>query len=52
MLSGRWASAPSRRRYVEAPVRENLYAVADSEMPPGWGVRWLDANGRTIDYRR
>lgn len=40
------------RRYREAPVRNNFYAVYDRELAPFWGVTWLDAEGRSIDHRR
>jgi hypothetical protein len=39
--------------YLHVPVSNNLYEVnTGGELPPGWGVRWLDAHGRTIDHRR
>jgi len=36
-----------------AAVHNNYYEInTGNELPPGWGVRWLDARGNTIDHRR
>jgi hypothetical protein len=41
-----------RHHSVTAPVRDNLYEVnTGRELPPAWGVRWLDADGRPIAHR-
>jgi hypothetical protein len=39
-------------RKVAATVRDNIYEFQTRELPPGWGVRWLDAHGRRIEHRR
>jgi len=40
-------------RTITAPVHDNLYEVRTGrEVPPAWGVRWLDAYGRIIEHRR
>lgn len=42
-----------QHKTLTAPVHNNLYEVnTGRELPPAWGVRWLDANGHTIDHRR
>jgi hypothetical protein len=42
-----------RHRTITVPVHDNLYEVnTGDELPPGWGVRWLDASGNKIDHRR
>jgi hypothetical protein len=42
-----------RHRTITVPVHDNLYEVnTGDELPPGWGVRWLDANGKKIEHRR
>jgi hypothetical protein len=41
------------RRERAATVHGNVYVVnTGSELAPGWGVRWLDAEGRRIAHRR
>jgi hypothetical protein len=39
--------------YLRADVHDNFYEVnTGTEFAPGWGVRWIDAQGHTIDHRR
>jgi hypothetical protein len=38
-------------RRVTAKVHDNLYEFQSNELPPAWGVRWLDAQGRPIEHR-
>jgi hypothetical protein len=41
------------QRLVSATVHDNYYeASTGNELAPGWAVRWLDAQGHTIDHRR
>lgn len=38
-------------RTLTVPVRDNLFEInTGAELPPGWGVRWLDAQGHTIHH--
>jgi hypothetical protein len=40
-------------RHLPAAVSGNYYEInTGDELVPAWGVRWLDAQGRTIDHRR
>jgi hypothetical protein len=40
-------------RLVRASVRDNYYEVnTGKEVAPGWPMRWIDANGRTITHTR
>lgn len=40
-------------RTVTAAVHDNYYEVnTGNETAPGWGVRWLDAHGNTIEHQR
>ena len=42
-----------RHRTITVAVHDNLYEVnTGQELPPAWGVRWLDASGNRIDHRR
>lgn len=44
---------PRRHRTLTVPVRDHLYeANTGSDLPPARGLRWLDANGNTINHRR
>ncbi len=41
-----------QHRKVTAAVHDNYYEVnTGDEIAPAWGVRWLDAQGNTIDHR-
>jgi hypothetical protein len=47
------SSAFRRHRTLTAQVRDDYYEInTGEEIAPAWGVRWLDADGHTIDHRR
>jgi hypothetical protein len=42
-----------QHHYLRADVHDNFYEVnTGTEFAPGWGVRWIDPQGHTIDHRR
>jgi hypothetical protein len=41
------------QRLIKAPVRDNYYEInTGNEVAPGWPVRWINAQGQTIDHSR